>query len=243
MEILNNLLVSLGKHDLLNLKQYSKYPQLMSEVSICEEKPNEGESLRGAVAFQALATHILDFDATGRFKVDYHGLLPQWVNYKDCYFTELPLGALVRIDELLRTSTNDITFDLDTKKGYDLNMGLLNITKEISESMKYWSRRTHNDITVKMSTQSPYTDFNNFQAFREWSNIDVFATMVERDYRTRCCRIILNFNLPFPRAAKDIQIGIGDLFKIMYCDMDATIIIQGCDDNPVSPLQISWYDL
>ena len=242
-DLLNNLLITLGENDALNIRRYARYPQLMSGVIVQEDEKQENEPTHGAVAWQHPSTPLVDIDVTGCFEVHDCGLRVIWMDSKNCYPLSLPLGVVFSIDEYMRKSSKRTIFDLDAKKVTGVKMGLLGVSSFFRTVIRNSPRRSPADITLKMSTKVAYTDFNNFQALREWASIDNFRDMIDSASEKRPCSMILNFDLNVPHEAKELEIGIGDLFKILYYDTDATITIQGFNKNVFSARRITWHDL
>jgi len=139
----------------------------MSAVLIHNRELEGGEPIQGAVEFQDLSNTLLHMDVTGGFRIYGCGLHADWTNYGDCYLVRLPLGALFLIDVHARASPGGIMFDLNAKKAYVLKMGLLGVNPVLQPIIQDSSRRIHNNVTIKMSTQHIYTYFNNFRALGE----------------------------------------------------------------------------
>ncbi|EDU47680.1 hypothetical protein PtrSN002B_003116 [Pyrenophora tritici-repentis] len=239
-EVLNNLLITLGKKDALNLKRYAKYPQLMPAVIIQEEDIEEGKPIEGKVMFQDLSTSLFDRNPEGGFKVNNSGGDVSWSEHEDI---RLPLGVLLDVDHHMRSSPKSITFDLDAKKAYGLQMGLRGLNSDLEHILDHYQSPIQNDVRIRMSTNQSYTEFAGFQSLAEWANISNFGKMMDRMDKKHRCYLILNFDLPGACPARNLRIGIADLFRILHSNTRVTLIVSGYDRNPHRAQVIEWYDL
>jgi hypothetical protein len=152
-DVLNNLLVTLGKNDALNIKQHARYGRLLDNV-VLED---------AAGVFSVFVTYH------GHHQYYYSNVMDrgkkvEWKKEEGPPLLDLPLSAKFLIHTYACTSDEVVVFDLDSKKAPGLQLGLHGVNKQLRYSARFTGTWKYNNFALKMTTHEASTDFHSSRA-------------------------------------------------------------------------------
>ncbi|KAF1829353.1 hypothetical protein BDW02DRAFT_169257 [Decorospora gaudefroyi] len=227
--VLNNLIVTLGRRDALNIKQYGKYRGIISSVQF-KWDPNYA----GTCMFAGGTTRYFDTIDDG----------------KTVKWSDPPQGSPLlwlpgRAKRLIHTyaclSKAGVVFDLDSKAVSGLEEGLRGVSQQLHEEAHWYASWRQNDFTIQMATQEAATSFNNFAAFRQFANIPFYEDIRTPRFPTD---IVLKFDLSTSRTLGDLRIDFGRLLSSpplkRECLDHCVVALSGPITSPPEKARFAW---
>jgi hypothetical protein len=217
--ILNNLMVTLGDNDVLNIKRYSDFPRLMSGIYI----PEKSESLTGLVMY--LAHNVPPFQKyiPRKFLVHNNGERVHWqpVHSDPLNLLRLPDNVKNIIFIYACTSDTDVIFDLDAGKVHDLHMNMLHLchSPRVQCGSAFWD---HNRIVLRTGSTHLCSNYSEYRGLRELATIPGFKEKVLgfKGYNRAVATLEL---VGSPEAkGKNCMIDFKELWHLLPCGTSTT---------------------
>jgi hypothetical protein len=236
-DILNNLLVTLGKNYALNIKRYARYGRLLHSI--------EMQDIVGVL------NSFLSYHPTNlSYSEDHYryiivldrGKRVKWERKEGPALLNMPGPAKYLIHTYACTSDEVVLFDLDSKKAPGLSLGQRGVNKQLRGDASIFGTWAHNQFALKMTSRKATTDFDNFRALKFWMDMEPFKGMIKTP--ASFTDVVLRFELPTSIRFGNLCINISTLLRLLP-DLEGYCVIILSDPNTTeeSSVRVLWRDL
>ena len=204
--ILNNLLATIGKADVLAIKRYASFPRILSAVDI--------DTRNGLL--EACVLHLTRHAAvrcgpyTKRFSILDDGKTVQLVqcDASRSHILQLPKAIQRIIYNYACTSDTDVIFDLDLDIAFGLPMNVLHLCRQIRANVMLPERWIGNRVTIELNSEFLSTNFDKFTSLQRWVNVRTFFDLFNSNSRGNAAEIALIFRNMENATLEDCRIDI-----------------------------------
>jgi hypothetical protein len=161
---MNNILVTLGTNDALDIKQYVKYARLLESVELSKRNLDiEAFTEHGSPdsEMRHLQGVLRSFDVLD----DGKGI--KWCDPDPSPFSRLPHAAMCLIKTYASTSNTGVVIDLDSKTVSGLETGLRGVNKRLDYDSHRFTHWEYNDVTINITTRNSTMGFNGLAPLRQ----------------------------------------------------------------------------
>jgi hypothetical protein len=180
-KLLNNLLLTLGHDDALNIKRYARFHRLMPAVVVY---PALDGLPRAWVAYR-LSDTVTDMDRICTyFDVHENGRFVKWTpqapDRASGSLLQLPWKIQDTINRYASTPIADVVWDFNARTALGLNMNTLHLSRDTrKDALDLWQGSWHKYLfTPGLSRNLQNTGVDHFDALRAWSQVELFDDLI-----------------------------------------------------------------
>jgi hypothetical protein len=220
--VLNNLLVSLGDRDMLDIKRYASYSRLIPEIHIryiYEEYHRDiYEECHGAVCYSKVTGPT---SIWRDFNILDEGMNVEWdrPDSKLGSLSRLPHNVCEIIYTYACTADTDVVFDLDARKCYGLSMNILHTCcglRNICSDWHYWEY--NDDFILRTRSTVLNTSSLGYNGLRVFFALPVLECIFFYRYTTNDLelrRVTLEIVRDPVASLDDVQIDVEGIWNLL----------------------------